>query len=162
MRERRIPFPQANDMEKLYRLLEYSFWNSEVTKYDVKRIFNINDRQGDYYLNALSFLGLLNKRRFSFCISELGTVIMKSPLSLRFSKYCEAVLKNEIVSFVYYLSHEAYSLESYSRIIADKITEKYSLPLSTATRRTNTIISWVKWINSGQMEIENTNRQNNI
>ena len=69
-----VPFPQANDFEKIIKLLEVNEDKLKDNDY-LKELLSLGtDRQISYYLSACEFLGLILKRQFTEVAKELKSV----------------------------------------------------------------------------------------
>ena len=76
--DKTIPFPQANDFDKVVSLLE-QVKKSPLSPSDIAENFGFDIRQSDYYFNAARYLGLVEKQK-----NEYGkTVIHLSTLGKR-------------------------------------------------------------------------------
>ena len=59
-----IPFPQANDLDKVADLVSMSEADI-ITKESIADLFEFDERQGDYYANAARYIGLFRETRKS-------------------------------------------------------------------------------------------------
>lgn len=141
-----IPFPQADDFEKIVFILNIS--NEE----DLNNIFkmkvllgNISDRQVSYYLSAASFLGLLVTTNGKKYFSLYATRLRKQNSYMQIAELISLVLQNPIFNKVYIFSilFGKQEVEDVATII------KTYYPLysdAICFRRSQTVLSWVKWI----------------
>lgn len=144
MIEKKYPFPQANDLDKvLILVVEYNY----KTKNELMNILNLStNRQMSYYYSACLYLGLFIKKAKSYELSEFGYLISTENKKYRKLRLIQQLFKNEMV------------LESYLFLIKEKtndeklleILKKYdsfgSLSNTTKIRRLSTIRRWVEWI----------------
>ena len=56
-----VPFPQADDLRKVRDTIDLVSWG-KTTKNEIAEFWEIDPRQGDYYLNAAKYIGLLDKK----------------------------------------------------------------------------------------------------
>jgi len=92
--EPEVPFPQANDLDKIVDLVSLVD-KSSVTKLEIADYFGFDLRQGDYYANAATYLGFVARRGDGFTATELGQrfIGMKS-LAIRTEIIVEQMLTN--------------------------------------------------------------------
>lgn len=147
-----IPFPQANDLDRVFNILDL-LNNNGLSKDDVADLFSINSRQGDYYLNALLYLGLVNKYNVKFFLSEKGIELKKMGSNLRKFEFCMHILSYELFHSAYKLLKIERSLTSKEKI-RELIMEMYQEKMSDATldRRTGTVIRWINWVDKSITE----------
>lgn len=152
MKKKKIPFPQANNLETLYNLF-FEIGPEGVTKEDIVGKYGLEtDRQGDYYLNALLFIGLVEKYGLKFFLNSKG-----SRLRLESSKdikklFCKAILEQDFLSVIY---RQSLCLEPEEKrmYVTNQIFNEFGLAASTAKRRADTICSWFDWIEQNLGEV---------
>lgn len=57
---KKVPFPQANNMDLIFSIF-FDIGDEGLSKYDVIKKYNLADRQGSYYLDALLYIGVVKK-----------------------------------------------------------------------------------------------------
>lgn len=147
-----IPYPQADDIDKVIDLVVL-LHDQTLTKNDISRYFEFDERQGDYYGNAGRYLRLLDRTDNGYGISEfgLGFLRTKSAQERNLIIVKELLRKptfKKALMLVYERSMDLsqISLEEISQIIK----QETNLTGSTPHRRASTVRNWLKWI------IENT------
>ena len=70
-----VPFRQADDIDKVVDLLT-AIESGSNTKESFAEFFEFDERQGDYYANAASYLGLVDRQSQEFVISDLGITFL--------------------------------------------------------------------------------------
>ena len=103
--DKKVPFPQANDFNKVVKLLSVDEEYLEDNDF-IKKCINVTtDRQVNYYLSALIYLGLINKSRK---YTELGMKIRKMSSQIKTVELVNLLLSDEIIRYAY----------SYEKVIA--------------------------------------------
>ncbi|MDZ7860652.1 MAG: hypothetical protein U5O15_08335 [Candidatus Krumholzibacteriota bacterium] len=140
-----IPFPQADDFEKVINIMELV--KSDVnSKEDFADYFSFDPRQADYYYNAAKYLELVTKEKGIVCLTELGEELVKLPRSKRHEGLIRQIFKHK----VFYDSFNALKSGDESIEAITEIMRKNSVlnggTESTLRRRASTILSWCRWI----------------
>jgi len=147
-----IPYPQANDLDKVIDIVTNFRSASLTNKPSIAEFFDFDERQGDYYLNAGYYLGLLKRIPHSteFELSREGEFIAKSEnRSRRNLLLLKQMLKRPSFNEVIYL------FEARNRdlnllnvdVLAPIIQKNVDLNDTTARRRASTVMSWLRWMN---------------
>ena len=153
-----VPYPQANDLDKVIDIVT-SFYSAGLSnKHAIAEFFDFDERQGDYYLNAGYYLGLLKRIPLSteFELTREGEYIAKSEnRSRRNLLLLKQMLKrpsfNEIVQLFEAGNRNLSSLSV--DVLAPIIQKHVTLNETTARRRASTVMSWLRWMVDG-MEFE--------
>ena len=141
-----VPFPQADNFSRVLDMLEYL--SEKKDKYELAAEYEFDVRQSDYYANALVYLGMVDKIDNYFLLNDLGRKIKEMPNDNQrnhliimqilkhqpFSLALDATLKN----------NKKYDKKFISDVLLSTVKSIHSL--STAERRTQTVISWINWI----------------
>lgn len=144
----KIPFIQANSMDRIISLLENMYGNP-MTENQIAKLMEFEPRQSGYYFNAGRYLRLFEK------FSEDEKVLIKlTPLGKEIFKlnYKERQLK--LVSLI--LEHKIFS-ELFDSIVKNgempsksDITQKMKLfnvcEDGVVERRSSSVYGWLKWI----------------
>lgn len=149
-----IPFPQADDFEKVINVLELT--NSGInTKEDFADYFSFRPRQSDYYFNAAKYLGLLFKEHGIIQLTENGNKLVNSSRTDRHKALIKSILKHKVFYDCYQeMNSSNYDIEKIIEIMsANSVLEKGSG--NTIKRRAQTIISWCIWIKEKIEESKN-------
>ncbi len=151
-----VPYPQANDLDKVIDIVTNFHSASLSNKLAIAEFFDFDERQGDYYLNAGYYLGLLKRVPSSteFSLTREGEYIARSSnRSGRDLLLLKQMLKrpscHEIVS-LFDSSGRDLALLSLD-VLAPIIQKHTELSGSTPGRRVSTVMSWLRWVN-GAME----------
>lgn len=136
-------FPQANDLFKILNSLELFADDVDeeyLTSNMVKEYYQFDKRQGNYYKQALCFLGLID-----------GNI--KSKITPLGEKYLKSNFENKIKIIIQSLAeHDGIRKIMWDILIFDKTFKKedylntFEGADSTVKRRLDTINAWVKWL----------------
>jgi hypothetical protein len=146
--EPNLPFPQANDMDKVIDLISF-LKNESKSKYQIANYFEFDERQGDYYANAARYLGLANKKDTAFEISPIGNRFTNIRSAQERNLFIiQQMLRRPILFKAFQaLVNNGFEIDKLSpEIIADIIEEETDLSGSTPLRRASTIRNWLRWI----------------
>ena len=143
MTEKKLPFPQANDLDKvLILIVEFNY----RTKNELMKILNLSSvRQMSYYYNACIFLGFMVKKNRRYELSNLGNIISSENKKYRELRLILQLLKSQMILESYLLFREKTNDEKLLEILK-KYNSFESLSESTKLRRLSTIRRWVEWI----------------
>lgn len=149
--EPKLPFPQADSIERVINLCELLF-NEELSKDNITEEYAFNSRQSDYYTNAGRYLGIVDKpdkdRKSTYCLTDRGTSILKLNFKKRQLALCECILKHEVFSKVLSSYFQNGTMPSKDKIV-EFMKESHLYNISkdkTYYRRASTIIHWINWI----------------
>jgi hypothetical protein len=153
-----VPYPQANDLDKVIDIIT-NFHSAVLSnKPAIAEFFEFDERQGDYYLNAGYYLGLLKRIPLSteFELTRVGEVIAKSEnRSRRNLLLLKQMMKrpsfNEIIRLFESNNRDLSSLNI--DVVAAIIRKHMELNDTTSRRRASTVMSWLRWMVAG-MEFE--------
>lgn len=149
--EPKLPFPQADSIERVINLCELLF-NEELSKDNITEKYAFDSRQSDYYTNAGRYLGIVDKsdkdRKSIYCLTDRGTSILKLNYKKRQLALCECILKHEVFSKVLSSYFQNGTMPSKDKIVEFmKESHLYNiLKDKTYYRRASTIIHWINWI----------------
>jgi len=141
-----IPFPQADDIRKVRDTIDLISWGYDSRDL-IAEFWNVDKRQGDYYANAGYYLGLLEKRKNKWGLSDKGKKFTSMPTTKRNNILFESILLHPVFSDTanYYLSTKQYPDTSFVCESLQKHTD-YEFSDSTLKRRTRTIMSWLDYM----------------
>jgi hypothetical protein len=134
------PFPQADRFNKVMEVFLKLGELECATKDELFFDFDLVNRQWDYYLNALIWLGLVSKDNSNECfvLSENGVLLFESTENERIFKIAKIAFSNDI--FNAFLSID-------NPIISQSLKTRNGLTSdSTFLRRIQTVKSWKKYI----------------
>jgi len=139
---RKIPFPQANNLKLMFEIL-CSIENSGVTKERISANFVIHNRLASYYLNALAYVGLVEKINSKYFLTLYGNEVIGVKDSMKKYLFIEMIANSENFSVYYKKYHNYYMDKKALEIeIQQMIIEKIGMNNSTAKRRAECIMSW--------------------
>ena len=139
--EKNKVFPQANDFKKILKLI--SFTSKELKDNElIMNELDVSGRQVNYYLSALEYLGLIERREFTI----LGQELKRLPKELFNKNLIKIILSYDIFFDVFYevhfLKNDITAHEIGELIyLSEKISKE-----SVAYRRGSTVKNWVNWI----------------
>ena len=156
---RKDPFPQANNIlrvldlvNKLECLVEPELDDDSDDSYivhptnkDIAAYYNLNERQGGYYGNALTYLGLAKKKGTQYHLTELGKKVQKSSIPEKTRIIIEQMLQYPVLRKAY---QEKLKTNHFSKSVVEKLMDEYVPEVggSTRGRRASSILAWLQWI----------------
>lgn len=151
MDEPKIPFPQADNFNRIINLCELLYKN-EMTKEQITENYCFNSRQTNYYTDAGRYLGLIDKKEengiIKFYLTVDGKKIFKLKYKERQLKYVELIFKHEVFKKCFYTCIETGIIPVKKEIV--EIMQQLNLynikSLDTYKRRASTIRKWLNWI----------------
>mgnify|MGYP001319010503 CR=1 FL=1 len=144
------PFPQADYFGRVMNLLDFLNTRDGRTKDEITQKYSFNDRQSDYYWNALVYLGLADKQKRgqNRKLNQRGREIANNSL-----------LKEQKLAFVRAILERKAFHEYFGKVLENggnqlekdevvKIIVKHATNIKddTLSRRSLTLKSWVHWI----------------
>ena len=90
-------FPQADNLELVYQVF-VDLTEEGLNRYTFADKYNMHDRQGAYYLNAICFIGLAEKKGKNTTLTERGKIIQLLDEPFRKKVFLLAILENQFVS----------------------------------------------------------------
>lgn len=157
--ETKLPFPQANSMERIINLCELLNENEFISKENITQNYDFNSRQTDYYLNAGKYLGLVSDYKkdeeLGGVLTENGNNIFNLSIKERQIEFIKAILSHKVYNEVLKRYFENGEMPSKNEIvIIMKVSNLHNVKSDvTFFRRSSTILSWINWIIK-QIEVE--------
>lgn len=144
---RKIPFPQANNLELIFNIFWYVDENG-ISKEDVISKSSLTtEREASYYLDALLYIGLLEKIKRKYFLNDEGWRIKRLPRNMVRCAFAIKLLENEFIDELYGQVSGIQDKAASLQYIADRISEQEALGQNTSLRRASTVLSWFNWIN---------------
>ncbi len=148
MDETKIPFIQANSMDRIISLLE-NIYENPMTLQQIAEFMDFEQRQSDYYYNAGKYLGLFEKttddRQIVVSLTSLGTKVFQLNYKQRQLKLVELILEHEI--FIYFFDYMTKTGTMPDKDhIAKKMRELKVCKEGQIVRRASSVLGWLKWI----------------
>jgi len=141
-----VVFPQADKFDLIIKLGELLVSETKDTS-DVAEYYEYDHRQGQYYVQASRFLGLIRKTEDKYALTTLGQKIFTSDLNTRIRGLIEVVFQSNVFkrTFMHTLKHNG--LEPSKELISQWILDDgWDLNLTTRLRRASTVLAWNRWI----------------
>lgn len=146
-----IPFPQANDINKVIALVQAGDEIIE-NKEKAKDVINVGTpRQVSYYLSALQYLKYLGQNKK---LTERALKLQNSKSELVSDIYNQ-LLEDKLFGKAYH-DFKVTGKVNIDKVTSDLKKENQRLSESTLRRRASTIRSWVEWM----YEIDKVNEMN--
>ncbi|MDU4730124.1 type II restriction enzyme [Corynebacterium kefirresidentii] len=142
--EPEVPFPQANNFERVVNLLELIALQP-LSKAEITQRYDFDPRQADYYANAARYLGLAVQVDEAWEPTERGRRIIEQPQrDARNAALIRALAARRVFREVLELSLARGAVASTAEIIA--AMEELGLSLATSRRRASTVARWTQWV----------------
>lgn len=148
------PFPQADDFTRVINLIEV-LNKKDLSVEKITEIMGFTSRQTDYYYNAGLYLGLFNKYNWTdrdenkvinIKLTDVGREINKLNYKERQLKLVGLILEHKIFNGLFFKSLLTGKSPSRDEVIAEMIKYNVCSAGSVATRRSQTVISWLNWV----------------
>jgi hypothetical protein len=153
-----VPFPQADDFEKVINILELIYCGYR-TKDSFADYFSFDKRQADYYFNAARYLKLVNIKDDECVLTHRGFKAVSSPRKQRHNLLAKSILSRKIFYTTAVMSKEGGSSTELKHNI---ITEMKKDPVlggmsdGVIRRRARTVLSWALWVVNVINELSNS------
>ena len=154
-----IPFPQADRFERVIEIITNLRGSSGTLAQDeITTYFGFDVRQTQYYTQASQYLGLVersqdNERGVTYSLTSLGAQIVNKAPNARNLALAELILAHRVFrdAMNYYLEHaQAPPADAVIALMVQagiRVKDKLmSADGTTAPRRAQTVIGWVRWI----------------
>jgi hypothetical protein len=118
--------------------------------------FGFVKRQSSYYRQAAELLGLVTLDRNKYKLTQKGEEFLKLPAEKKSNYICKLLLEFPIINEIF-LQICIDKTKVFSRNdIIELLKKKSHITGATVKRRTQTIVSWFKWIrnNIGLVEVD--------
>lgn len=147
-----IPFPQADSFARVINLCELLNENTVLSKDEITKRYDFDDRQTNYYSDAGRYLGLIEKRkekgRIIFALTAKGNGLFKIQINKRQLEFVKLMLSHLAFKMTLTLYFEKARKPSKEEIVA--IMKRSNLQGvgsdETYRRRASTVSSWTNWI----------------
>lgn len=146
MKKKVAPFPQANNIELIYRIF-CSITDSGISKFDIVNEYHLHDRQGAYYLDALRFLNVVEKINTKYFIRSEVIEQLGNCSTVSRQSFCKLILREPFIRSTYNDLKDVNSENDIKKYISARIREEYNLGAGTSERRASSIFNWFVWIN---------------
>ena len=146
------PFPQADSVERLIEIAEL-ITKKPVGKNEVSLIFEFEERQAAYYLNACKYLGLAEQRKMAteslWVGSPTAKSIFASKKSSQIKYFCLLILSVDSCAktFLALQDDKALSKKEIQHIF-NRSKDSLHCSGETTKRRAKTVEAWAKWVDA--------------
>ena len=132
-----VPFPQADDFEKVHAILLNIEKEDCPTKVSIASDFDIVERQYDYYFNVLRWMNLCEFHDKCIYLTDRGKLVLSFNIEKRMERFATIIFSEPICYN---------ALKGLPQNNSD--FKRYSMSGSTISRRLHTIQSWIKYFNN--------------
>ena len=144
----KIPFIQANSMDRVISLLENMYENPMTTQ-QIAELMDFDLRQSDYYFNAGRYLGLFEKTADDgqkvVSLTALGNRIFRLNYKKRQLKLVELILEHRIFADFFDVMMETGEVPD-KKEIADEMRALHVCNEGQVARRGGSGGGWVEWV----------------
>ena len=154
VKEPEIPFPQADNFERVINLCELLNQKEFLVKEEITQNYDFDSRQTDYYSNAGKYLGLIETgkdpitQQIGCFLTSKGKHMFNLNLVDRQKEFIKLIVSHYAFRNTLKLSLEKGDIPDKEIIVEMmKYTKLYNVNSdSTYFRRASTIIGWINWI----------------
>lgn len=142
-----VPYPQANDLDKVIDLIGL-VGQGVNNKFDIAEYFEFDERQGDYYANAASYLGFIIRDDNEFQLTDAGIRLLNTrSLTQRNLTVIKQMLQRPSIrqSFQLLLENDMRMDLIKNKKISEIIERNTNLSGTTVPRRASTVRRWLTW-----------------
>ncbi len=144
----KIPFIQANSMERVISLLE-NMYENPMTSQQIAELMDFDPRQSDYYYNAGKYLGLFEKHRESGQIltglTALGQKVFRLNYKERQLKLVSLILEHQLFAEFFDELAETGEMPD-KKDIENEMRRLKVCGEGQIVRRASSVQGWLKWI----------------
>lgn len=149
MFETKIPFIQANSMDRIISLLE-NMYENPMTPQQISELMDFELRQSDYYYNAGQYLGLFLKttdedKQVVVALTPLGTKVFNLNYKDRQLKIVELMMEHQIFADFFDKVIESGEMPD-KKEIALEMRKMKVCGEGQVVRRASSVYGWLKWI----------------
>lgn len=140
-----IPFPQANDFDKVIRILNIEQEDKLGDKlYMSVQLDMITDRQVQYYISACAYLGLVNEHKE---FTQIARELRQLNSSEQTVELARLIVSDKVFGRAYF-TQKMYHIKLTTEDVVEIMKENKVLFDSEAmyVRRAQTVSSWLAWI----------------
>ncbi len=144
--DKNIPFPQADDFEKVVALTNIEDESMLADKTYVSELLGgISERQVAYYTNAAKYLGIIDNNK---TFTEVGKRIRNLNQYLQRVEFIRLLMSDKVVGRAF-ISEKLMDIELEFDDIKALIYEEYpNYSEDIYIRRGRTVVKWIEWINN--------------
>ncbi|NEP78206.1 MAG: translation elongation factor [Okeania sp. SIO3C4] len=139
----KIPFPQANKLERLIDLISLLLEN-DLTSDEITENYQFDERQTYYYTSAGKYLELITKQGKTFKLTNQAKDIFCQRHKLKYLKLIEKILEHKVFNQAFKLSLEIAHIPSKKQISLLLSESNLKVGDTTRERRASTVKSWIE------------------
>ena len=150
-----LNIPQADDINKIIQFpLRVSQGFDTAEK--MINVFGFVKRQSSYYRQASEILGLVSVNKNRYSVTRRGEEFLTLSPEKRSNFICKLLLEFPIINEIFLQISIDQNKTVTKQDIIELLERKSHITGSTLSRRTQTIVSWFKWIrnNIGLVEVD--------
>lgn len=142
-----IPFPQANDFDKIIKIIDIEKEEDLKNKdYMLEYLDLGTERQISYYISACEFLGVIYKHKFT----EFGIEIRNACLETRVLKLSQKIISLPVFGEIFLMKY-LYNVDVNNSTISQMINDVYDISnIEVCNRRASTVKKRLAWIESNK------------
>jgi len=144
-----ITLPQADDFNRIVDLLTLLYEN-ELTKDEITMKYQFVGRQTNYYTTAAKYLGLIDRYRkpkskeVIFCLTQEGRSLMSQKHKQKIISLIQTILQYPIFYQTFQMTVNNGEFPTRNKVC--QVMSHLNLNDNTKHRRSQTVISWIRWI----------------
>ena len=146
-RLRFIAVPQADSPERILALVMAHADGPPATEELAERL-QVTVRQVQYYRQAALMLGLLAQSAAGWGLTDAGRALAEAPAELARERLAERILAHPLVAMARRRAGRARRGDSQVALVAELLSACTCLSASTAHRRAETLLRWLRWAES--------------
>jgi hypothetical protein len=153
--DNKLNIPQADDVNKIIEFPLRVFEGYDTSEKMIN-VFRFVKRQSSYYRQAAELLGLVVLDKNKYKLTQKGEEFLKLPAEKKSNYICKLLLEFPIINEIFIqISIDKDKVISRSDIM-EILRKKSHITGATVKRRTQTIVSWFKWIrnNLGLVQVD--------
>ena len=154
-KNKKYPFPQANDFNKILLLLNIDNESLFNDKEYLKIYLDLGtERQISYYLSAFQFLGLIDdeKKFTSYALD-----IKNQSYDIKILMLCRTIISLPVFGEVFFEKY-LFNVDFSTDQIAQLISIIYDIEnYEVCKRRTSTVMRWLEWIEENKVNYNKLN-----
>lgn len=150
--EPELPFPQADNFERVINLCELLKQRGFISKDNITHNYDFDHRQTDYYSNAAKYLGLIKvvreNQQIGCTLTQNGFRIFNLPIVDRQLEFVKLILVHAAFRNTLKLYFDNGNVPTKDEVVEImKNARLHNIDSDqTYKRRASTIISWINWI----------------
>ena len=148
-KQNKVPFPQANDFNKILKIIEIADEDKLFDTYFLIDYLELGtQRQISYYVSAAEFLGIIDKRRR---FTDFGKELRNSIYESRVLKLCQRITSLPVFGEIFLMQY-LYKETVDTNYISQMISDIYGIDnVEVCNRRASTVKKWLLWIDSNKL-----------